>query len=330
MAQAGLDVMALGNAIVDVIAMVDDAFLASRDLPKGGMTLIDADQATTIYDAIGPAREVSGGSAANTAAGIASFGGKAGFIGRVRDDQLGQVFEHDIRAIGVDYDTPHATSGLPTARCFVCVTPDAERTMMTFLGASTEIAPDDISADALGGAKILYIEGYLWDQTAAKAAVLKAADLAQKAGAKVAFSLSDSFCVERHRDEFKSLLRDQADIVFANELEIMALYETQSFEEAAEYAARDVAVAVLTRGAAGSVAIAGDDRAAVPAEDVGRVIDTTGAGDLYAAGFLHGWATGRDLETCARLGGLAAAEVISHLGARPETSLADLANRHGL
>lgn len=330
MAQAGLDVMALGNAIVDVIAKVDDAFLASRDLPKGGMTLIDADQATAIYDAMGPAREVSGGSAANTAAGIASFGGKAGFIGRVRDDQLGQIFEHDIRAIGVDYDTPHATSGLPTARCFVCVTPDAERTMMTFLGASTEIAPDDISADALGGAKILYIEGYLWDQAAAKAAVLKAADLAHKAGAKVAFSLSDSFCVERHRNEFKSLLRDQADIVFANEAEIMALYETQSFEEAAEYAAQDVAVAVLTRGAAGSVAIAGDDRAAVPAEDVGRVIDTTGAGDLYAAGFLHGWATGRDLETCARLGGLAAAEVISHLGARPETSLADLANRHGL
>lgn len=330
MAQAGLDVMALGNAIVDVIAKVDDAFLGSRDLPKGGMTLINADQATAIYDAMGPAREASGGSAANTAAGIASFGGKAGFIGRVRDDQLGQIFEHDIRAIGVDYGTPHATSGLPTARCFVFVTPDAERTMMTFLGASTEIAPDDISADALGGAKILYIEGYLWDQPAAKAAVLKAAGLAHAAGANVAFSLSDSFCVERHRDEFKSLLRDQADIVFANEAEIMALYETQTFEEAADHAALDVGVAVLTRGAAGSLAIAGEERAGVPAEDAGTVIDTTGAGDLYAAGFLYGWATGRDLETCARLGGLAAAEVISHLGARPETSLADLATRHGL
>lgn len=330
MAQAGLDVMALGNAIVDVIAKVDDAFLASRDLPKGGMTLINADQATSIYDAMGPAREASGGSAANTAAGIASFGGKAGFIGRVRDDQLGQIFEHDIRSIGVGYESPHATSGLPTARCFVFVTPDAERTMMTFLGASTEIVPDDISADSLGGAKILYIEGYLWDQPDAKAAVLKAADLAHAAGAKVAFSLSDSFCVERHRDEFKSLLRDQADIVFANEAEIMALYETQSFEDAADRAALDVSVAVLTRGAAGSLAIAGQERAAVPAEDAGPVIDTTGAGDLYAAGFLYGWATGRDLEICARLGGLAAAEVISHLGARPETSLADLATRHGL
>ncbi len=322
--------MALGNAIVDVIAKVDDAFLASQNLPKGAMTLIDADQAEAIYGAMGPAREASGGSAANTAAGIASFGGKAGFIGRVRDDQLGAIFEHDIRAIGVDYATPHATSGMPTARCFVFVTPDAERTMMTFLGASTEIAPDDITEDALGGAKILYIEGYLWDQPAAKAAVLKAADMAHASGAKVAFSLSDSFCVERHREEFRTLLCEQVDIIFANEAEITALYETNSFEEAADHAALDVAVAVLTRGAKGSLAIAGEDRAAVPAEDVGAVIDTTGAGDLYAAGFLHGWATGRDLETCARLGGLAAAEVISHLGARPETSLADLATRHGL
>lgn len=330
MAQVGLDVIALGNAIVDVIAKVDDAFLASHNLPKGGMTLVDADQATAIYDAMGPAREASGGSAANTAAGIASFGGKAGFIGRVRDDQLGESFEHDIRAIGVKFETPHAMAGLPTARCFVFVTPDAERTMMTFLGASTEIAPADISEDALGGAKILYIEGYLWDQPAAKAAVLKAAGLAHAAGAKVAFSLSDSFCVERHRDEFQSLLRDQADIVFANEAEIMALYETQSFEEAANYVAQDVGVAVLTRGASGSLAINGENRAAVLAEEADGVIDTTGAGDLYAAGFLYGWATGRDLETCARLGGIAAAEVISHLGARPETSLADLATRHGL
>lgn len=330
MAQASLDVMALGNAIVDVIATVDDAFLASQNLSKGSMTLIDADQATAIYQKMGPAQESSGGSAANTAAGIASFGGKAGFIGRVHDDQLGEIFKHDIHAIGVDYETPPAISGLPTARCFVCVTPDAERTMMTFLGASTEITPDDITADVLAGAKILYIEGYLWDQPAAKEAVKKAAALAKAAGAKVAFSLSDSFCVERHREEFQALLREQMDIVFANEAEITSLYQTDSFEEATARAAADVNVAALTRGAGGSVAIAGAERVNIPAERIDQLVDTTGAGDLYAAGFLHGWATGRSLEHCARLGGIAAAEVISHLGARPEESLADLADRNGL
>lgn len=330
MAQAGLDVMALGNAIVDVISTVDDAFLASLNLTKGSMTLIDAAQATAIYQKMGPAQESSGGSAANTAAGIASFGGKAGFIGRVRDDQLGEIFKHDIHAIGVDYETAPATSGLPTARCFVCVTPDAERTMMTFLGASTEITPGDITADVLAGAKVLYIEGYLWDQPAAKEAVKKAAALARASGAKVAFSLSDSFCVERHRDEFQALLRDQMDIIFANEAEIKSLYQTDSFEDAAARVAANVEVAALTRGPAGSIAIAGGERAVIAAEPIDKLIDTTGAGDLYAAGFLHGLATGRSLEHCARLGGIAAAEIISHLGARPEASLADLADRNGL
>lgn len=330
MVQAKLDVIALGNAIVDVIATVDDAFLTKLGAPKGGMTLIDAEQADAIYASMGPAREASGGSAANTAAGIASFGGKAGFIGRVRDDQLGGIFQHDIRAIGVDFTTAAATTGMPTARCFVFVTPDAERTMMTFLGASTEMTPEDLGAQSLGAAKVLYIEGYLWDQPAAKAAVQKAADMARVAGAKVAFSLSDTFCVERHRAEFQSLIKDHVDILFANEGEIMSLFETTSFDEAAEAAAAVVEVAALTRGAEGSVALAEGKWVEVEAEVVDDIIDTTGAGDLYAAGFLYGWSNGRDLETCAKLGGLAAAEVISHLGARPETSLADLARRNDL
>ena len=330
MTSAPLDVIAVGNAIVDVIAAVDDAFLATLDAPKGGMTLIDAGQANDVYSRMGPARESSGGSAANTVAGIASFGGTAGFIGRVRDDQLGQIFAHDIRAIGVDYDTPPADHGLPTARSFIFVTPDAQRTMMTFLGASTEITPEDLSRDALGRAGIVYIEGYLWDAPPAKAAVLKAAEAARASGGKVAFSLSDSFCVERHRAEFRDLISNHIDILFANEAEITALYETEDFDTAAAAVAADVEIAALTRGPSGSVALSKGERVDSPAAAVKKVLDTTGAGDLYAAGFLFGVARGRPLAECAQLGGLAAAEVISHYGARPEQSLADLARSHGL
>jgi len=330
MSTAPLDVIAIGNAIVDVIAAVDEAFLEAEGAPKGGMTLIDAGQANAVYERMGPAKESSGGSAANTAAGIASFGGQAGFVGRVRDDQLGQIFTHDIRAIGVSYETSPADHGMPTARCFIFVTPDAERTMMTFLGASTEITPEDLSADAISGAGIVYIEGYLWDAPPAKAAVMKAVEAARAGGRKVALSLSDSFCVERHRQEFRDLIAGHIDVLFANEDEIMALYETKSFAAAADSAAADVDIAALTRGAKGSVALGGGLRVESPPARVAKVVDTTGAGDLYAAGFLYGLSRGRSLADCARLGGLAAAEVISHFGARPEQSLADIARSHGL
>ncbi len=330
MSEAGLDVIAIGNAIVDVIAAVDDGYLEARGVPKGGMTLIDAGKANAVYAEMGPAKENSGGSAANTAAGIASFGGRAGFVGRVRDDQLGQIFTHDIRAIGVNYATPPADHGMPTARCFVFVTPDAQRTMMTFLGASTEITPEDVAPEIVARASLLYIEGYLWDAAPAKAAVLKAIDAMRAAGGKVAFSLSDSFCVERHRQEFRDLIAGHIDVLFANELEITALYETATFGEAAAAVAADVDVAALTRGSEGSVVMGGGATIVVPAEPVRKLVDTTGAGDLYAAGFLYGLARARPLAECGRLGGLAAAEVISHYGARPEQSLADIARSHGL
>lgn len=330
MSDAALDVIAIGNAIVDVIAAVDDDYLATQDVPKGGMTLIDAGQANAVYSSMGPAKESSGGSAANTAAGLASFGGTAGFVGRVRDDQLGQIFAHDIRAIGVEFDTPPADHGMPTARCFVFVTPDAQRTMMTFLGASTEITPEDVAPDVIARAGILYVEGYLWDAPPAKAAVLKAIDATRAGGGKVAFSLSDQFCVDRHREEFLELIAGHIDVLFANEDEIKALYQADDFDAAATAVAADVDIAALTRGPSGSVAVSGAERVASPAASVEKVVDTTGAGDLYAAGFLFGLARGRSLEDCARLGGLAAAEVISHYGARPEQSLAEIADSHGL
>ncbi len=330
MGAESLDVIAVGNAIVDVIASVDEAFVAGLSATKGGMTLIDADEADAVYARMGPAKESSGGSAANTAAGVASFGGSAGFVGRVRDDQLGQIFRHDIRSIGVDYATPAAADGKPTARSFIFVTPDAERTMMTFLGASTQISPEDVAPELIGRGAILYIEGYLWDEPPAKAAVLKAIEAARATGAKVAFSLSDSFCVGRHRTEFAQLIADHVDILFANEDEIVAQYEASSFDAAAAAVAGDVEIAALTRGAAGSVAVSGQERVESAAAPIDRVVDTTGAGDLYAAGFLYGLARKRALADCARLGGLAAGEVISHFGARPETSLAELAKRHGL
>lgn len=325
-------VVCIGNAIVDVLAQADDAFLAEHGMAKGGMQLIDAEAATRIYAAMGSAIESSGGSAANTAAGIASFGGSVAFVGKVADDQLGEVFTHDIRAIGVQYDPPAvAADSPPTARCLVVVTPDAERTLNTFLGVSSLIGPADVDPDLVAAADIVYCEGYLWDLPDAKAAIRVGMDAARAAGKRVAFTLSDSFCVDRHRDEFLDLIEQHVDILFANEAEITSLYQTEEFDVAAGKVAGHVAVAALTRSEQGSeVLTSAGERIAVPAAPVAAVLDTTGAGDLYAAGFLFGLTSGRSLEDCARLGGIAAAEVISHLGARPAVSLADLAAANGL
>jgi sugar/nucleoside kinase (ribokinase family) len=321
-----IQVLGVGNAIVDVISRADETFLDERDIPKGAMSLISQDQAHELYEAMGPGIEVSGGSAANTMAGIASFGGKAGFIGRVRDDQLGAVFAHDIRAAGVGYDTAASTQGPATARCLILVTPDGERTMNTFLGASTELGPDDIADDMVARAQITYLEGYLWDPPKAKQAFVKAAGLAHAAGRKVSLTLSDPFCVDRYRDEFKHLIDTEIDILFANEAEILSLFETGDFDTALQAVRSKGLLAALTRSAAGCVIVHGDEVHVVPAAPVEKVVDTTGAGDLFAAGFLFGHATGRDLAACGRLGAIAAAEIISHIGARPETGLAGLAD----
>ncbi len=326
MTRAPYDVVGIGNAIVDVIAKTDEAFLAAHGLVKGAMTLIDAKRADRLYAAMGPGIECSGGSAANTMAGVASLGGRAAYIGKVRNDQLGTVFRHDIGAVGVAFETPPAEDGPATARCLVLVTPDAQRTMQTYLGACVELGPDDVAEGLIAGAKVTYLEGYLWDKPAAKVAFRKAVKLAHAAGQKVALTLSDPFCVERHRAEFLDLAENHVDILFANEAEITALYETGSFEDALTIVRRRPhRIAVLTRSAKGSVVVANHEDHAVPAEPVARVVDTTGAGDLFAAGFLHGYTHGRDLRSCAQLGAIAAAEVISHLGARPEAPLKDLA-----
>lgn len=325
-----LDVLGIGNAIVDVLAHADDAMLASQGLVKGSMALIDASKAEKLYSAMGPAVEVSGGSAANTIAGVASFGGKAAFVGRVRNDQLGQIFRHDIKAAGVEFNTPAAEHGPPTGRCLVLVTPDAQRTMQTFLGACVELGPDDIDDAQVRRAGITYLEGYLWDPPQAKEAFLKAAHLAHAAGHKVALSLSDTFCVHRYRAEFRSLLDDHLDILFANEAEIKALYETASFDEALGAVRGRCEIAVLTRSEKGAVIVTAEDTIEVPASVPSKLVDTTGAGDLFAAGFLFGIARKRPLADCGRLGALAAAEVISHFGARPEVSLAALAQSRGL
>jgi len=321
-----LDVVAVGNALVDVLSHEDDAFLADHDRVKGSMTLIEADQAAALYAAMGPGIEISGGSAANTVVGVASFGGTAAFIGRVADDQLGAVFGHDIRAAGVRFAATPASGGPGTGRCLVLVTPDGERTLNTFLGVAAEVSPDDVDPDLVRAAQITYLEGYLWDQPAAKEAFRFAARVAHAAGRRVALSLSDSFCVERHRADFMALVDDEVDILFANEAEICALYEVEGFDDALQRVNHHCEVAALTRSGKGSVVVSGEEVHVVDAHPVaGGVVDTTGAGDLYAAGFLYGFTHGYDLGTSARLGSLAAAEVISHLGARPETSLAALA-----
>jgi len=320
-----LDVLAVGNALVDVLSQQADEFIRAHGLERGAMTLVDADRAEALYAAMGPATERSGGTAANTAAGLASFGASVGFVGRVRDDQLGAVFAHDLRAIGVEFDTPPASDGAPTGRCLIVVTPDAERTMSTFLGAASHLTPEDIDPDAVAAATVTYLEGYLFDQPAAKEAFREAGRLAHATGNRLALTLSDSFCVERHRADFLDLVGHHVDVLFANEHEICALYEADDFDAALPQVRGHCEVAALTRSEKGSVVVAGDDVHVVGVHPVPTVVDTTGAGDQYAAGFLHGLTTGRDLPTCGRLGALAAAEVISHLGARPETSLAELA-----
>jgi sugar/nucleoside kinase (ribokinase family) len=330
MSNVTTDVLGVGNAIVDVLASADDRFLQENELTKGAMTLIDAARAEALYAKMTDTIECSGGSAGNTMAGIASFGGRAGYIGKVNDDRLGRIFGDDIRTVGVGYETSPAPDGPPTGRCLVLVTPDAQRTMQTFLGASATLTPDDIDPDVVSAAQITYLEGYLWDPPPAKEAFIKAAGFAHAAGRQVALSLSDSFCVDRHREEFRRLIEEHVDVVFANEDEILSLYQTSDFEEAAEALQGHCDVAAVTRGASGSVILAPDERLAVEAMTLGKVVDTTGAGDLFAAGFLFGMTRARDLAECGRLGSLAAGEIIRHVGARPEVRLADLATEHGL
>ncbi|WP_421995152.1 adenosine kinase [Reyranella sp.] len=324
MTSAAFDVLGIGNAIVDVISRADEAFLGQHGLVKGSMMLIDEQRADTLYAAMGPGIEISGGSCGNTMAGVASFGGKGAYVGKVRDDQLGAVFGHDLRATGVSFETPSAKDGPSTARCLILVTPDAQRTMNTYLGACTGLGPADIDPKVVASAQVTYVEGYLWDAPEAKKAVLKAFDAAHAADRLVSITLSDSFCVHRYRSEFRDLLRDKVDILFGNEAEITALYEVATFEEAMEAVRKEAKIAALTRSEKGSVVIKGDETWAVPAAPVAKVVDTTGAGDLYAAGFLHGFTSGKPLAECARLGGIAAAEVISHVGARPEQPLRGL------
>lgn len=315
----------LGNAIVDVIAKADDSFLKDYEITKGAMTLIDEARAKGLYDAIGPAHEVSGGSAANTLAGFASFGGKAAFMGKVANDQLGGIFAHDMQNGGVHFTTPRLENGPETARCMIVVTPDAQRSMNTFLGASVEFSETDVDEALIADSKTIYLEGYLFDKDAAKKAYYKATAAARKSDTKVALTLSDSFCVERHRADFLKLIESEVDILFANEAEILSLFQTTSFDEAAKAIRGKCEIAALTRSEKGSLILTADDAHEIKAQPIDKVIDTTGAGDQYAAGFLFGHARGMDLARCGALGSLAAAEVISHVGPRPETSLAELA-----
>jgi sugar/nucleoside kinase (ribokinase family) len=324
MTPATFDVVGIGNAIVDVIAHAEEDFLAQEALVKGSMTLIDAPRAEALYEMMGPAIEASGGSAGNTMAGIASLGGTGAYIGKVRDDLLGQVFRHDITAIGVRFETPAAISGPGTARCLILVTPDGQRTMNTYLGACVELGPADIDPGIVAGAQITYLEGYLFDPPLAQEAFRKAAAIAHSAGRQVALSLSDPFCVGRHRSEFLDLVAGHVDILFANEAEICSLYETDDFATAATAVRGHVAIAALTRSAAGSVILASGAEHFVAAAPVARVVDTTGAGDLYASGFLYGLTRDLPLPICGEIGSLCAAEIISHVGARPETALAKL------
>ncbi|MGE3065506.1 MAG: adenosine kinase [Hyphomicrobiaceae bacterium] len=324
------DVLGIGNAIVDIIGRCDDAFLARHDRAKGSMMLVDAETVSRIYADMGPGIEISGGSVANTMVGIASLGGRAAFIGKVADDEFGRIFAHDIHSAGVAYTTPPARVGAPTARSLILVTPDGERTMNTFLGVSPELGGGEIEPGIIGGSGIIYLEGYLFDRPEAKAAFRQAAGLAIAAGRRVALTLSDAFCVDRHRAEFLDLIRQHVDILFANESELKSLYQTATFEDALARVRKDTRLAAVTRSEKGAVICEGERLVAVPAASSGQPVDTTGAGDLFAAGFLFGIATGRDLETAGRLGCLAASEIISHIGARPETSLADLARGRGL
>jgi fructokinase len=327
-AEKRFDVVGIGNAIVDVLVQADEGFLHEHGLHKGTMALVDERQAELLYASVGPGLETSGGSAANTLAGIAQLGGRAGFIGRVRDDQLGAIFAHDIRSVGARFDTPAASSGPSTARCLILVTPDAQRTMCTYLGASVGLDPADLDLDLVAQAKLLYLEGYLWDSEAAKRAFIAAAEVARAHGGEVALSLSDAFCVERHRDSFQELVDGHVDILFANETEICSLYQTDSFEAALTQVRGRCRIAALTRSEQGSLILCGDQTISIAAVRLGELVDTTGAGDLYAAGFLHAYTQGQDLARCGELGSLCAGQVVTQLGPRPQQSLRKLVAIH--
>ncbi|SFJ93342.1 Sugar or nucleoside kinase, ribokinase family [Bosea sp. OK403] len=331
MSHSRTDVLALGNAIVDVIASAEEDFLAKHDLAKGAMMLIDEARAEALYAAMGPGKVISGGSAANTIAGLASFGGKGAFIGKVKADELGRLYRHDLTSLGVSFDTAFATEGPATARSFIIVTPDGERTMNTYLGACQGLTVGDVDAKAVESADIIYLEGYLWDPPAAKEAFRKASEIAHKAGGRVAITLSDSFCVDRYRDEFLGLIRNRmVDIVFANEHELKSLYQTADFETALAALRAENILAAVTRSEKGALAVTPDGIVVEPVFPVERIVDSTGAGDLFAAGFLFGLTSGREVRDALRLGALAAAEVISHVGARPDMNLKVLAGNEGL
>ena len=323
------DVLGIGNALVDVLAHADDAFLVENKIEKGAMTLIEAADASALYAKIGPAVEVSGGSAGNTMAGIAALGGRGAYIAKVADDKLGDIFAHDLTSGGIHFDTPRLEGG-DTGICTILVTADAQRSMSTFLGAGTALSADDVSEDQVAAAKVLYLEGYLFDPPGAREAFYKAAAIAHNAGREVALTLSDSFCVERYRAEFQHLVENEVDILFANEDEIVALYETSSFDDALQIVREKCSVAALTRSAAGSVIVRGDEVHVIDADKIDKLVDTTGAGDLYAAGFLFGYTGGKDLKTCGQLASMASSEIIQHMGPRPEANLKEMAQARGL
>jgi sugar/nucleoside kinase (ribokinase family) len=331
MTSAKYDVLGIGNAIFDVLVRTDDGFLDSHGMTKGGMALIDEARAASIYRDMGPATEMSGGSAANTIVGIANLGARAAYVGKVRDDQIGRLYAHDIRAAGVAFETAPAPGGPATGCSYILVTPDGERTMNTYLGAAQDLTPADIDDAQVAASAIVYLEGYLWDPASAKAAFVKASTIAHGAGRQVALTLSDSFCVDRYRDEFLGLMRNgTADLIFANEAELGSLYQTQDFDAALKQLRNDVKLGIVTRSEKGCVVASSDGVISVPAFPITKLVDTTGAGDLFAAGFLFGLVRGAGYEKAGMLGGLAAAEVIQHIGARPQTSLKELAQKHGL
>ena len=321
------DLVGIGNAMVDVLATVDDAFLEEQTLDKGAMTLVDTDRASEIYAKMPPAQEVSGGSCGNTMAGFASLGGKGVFIGKVRDDQLGNVFRHDMQSIGVDFFTPATTEGPQTGSCLVLITPDAQRTMCTNLGAASNLAPKDIDKGIIQAAKVVYMEGYLFDPPDAQDAFVEAADLSHDAGRKVSITLSDPFCVDRHRHAFQMLVADHTDILFGNEEEIKSLYQVDDFDAALQHVRGHCEIACLTRSSKGSVILSGDEVHIIDPMPLDPVVDTTGAGDQFAAGFLYGYTQGMDLRKCGEIATLTATEVISHVGARPEANLKELVER---
>ena len=331
MADAKYDVLGIGNAIFDVLVQTDEAFLAAHGMAKGGMALIDENRATSIYRDMGPATEMSGGSAANTIVGVANLGARAAYVGKVRDDQIGRLYTHDIRAAGVAFETRPAADGPATGCSYILVTPDGERTMNTYLGAAQDLTSADIDAAQIAASAIVYLEGYLWDPASAKEAFVKASKIAHEAGRQVALTLSDAFCVGRYRGEFLDLMRNgTVDLVFANEAELHSLYETSDFDTALKQLHKDIKLGIVTRSEKGCVVASGDGVISVPAFPIQKMVDTTGAGDLFAAGFLFGMVRNAGFENAGKLGALAAAEVIQHIGARPQVSLKELAQKHGL